>query len=161
MNTDILRFAEESKSPVHEKKTHFKLLIVDDEKQIHVMTKLVLADYVYKGMGLEFLSAFSGQEAKAVIKKTPDIACCLLDVVMETRDTGLEVARFIREDEKNTKKALKKEKNTINQLNIIYNLKLKGSSKKANKNLEKLKLDKANLSKIENEIVQNIITNSI
>ena len=56
---------------------------------------------------------------------------------------------------------LKKEKNTINQLNIIYNLKLKGSFKKANKNLEKLKLDKANLSKIENEIVQNIITNSI
>ena len=62
---------------------------------------------------------------------------------------------------KHFKKALKKEKNTINQLNIIYNLKLKGSSKKANKNLEKLKLDKANLSEIENEIVQNIITNSI
>ena len=62
---------------------------------------------------------------------------------------------------KHFKRALKKEKNTINQLNIIYNLKLKGSSKKANKNLEKLKLDKANLSEIENEIVQNIITNPI
>ena len=62
---------------------------------------------------------------------------------------------------KHFKKALKKEKSTINQLNIIYNLKLKGSSKKANKNLEKLKLDKANLSEIENEIIQNIITNSI
>ena len=62
---------------------------------------------------------------------------------------------------KHFKKALKKEKNTVNQLNIIYNLKLKGSSKKANKNLEKLKLDKANLSEMENEIFQNIITNSI
>ena len=62
---------------------------------------------------------------------------------------------------KHFKKALKKEKNTINQLNILYNLKLKGSSKKANKNLEKLKLDKANLSEIEIEIVQKIITNSI
>ena len=62
---------------------------------------------------------------------------------------------------KHFKKALKKEKNTINKLNIIYNLKLKGSSKKANKNLEKLKLDKANLSEIENEIVQKIITTSI
>ena len=62
---------------------------------------------------------------------------------------------------KHFKKALKKEKNTINNLNIIYNLKLKGSSKKANKNLDKLKLDKANLSEIENEIVQKIITNSI
>ena len=62
---------------------------------------------------------------------------------------------------KHFKKALKKEKNIINQLNILYNLKLKGSSKKANKNLEKLKLDKANLSEIEIEIVQKIITNSI
>jgi len=34
-------------------------------------------------------------------------------------------------------------------------------AKKANKNLDKLKLDKANLSEIENEIVQKIITNSI
>ena len=62
---------------------------------------------------------------------------------------------------KHFKKALKKEKNIINQLNIIYNLKLKGSSNKANKNLEKLKLDKANLSESEIEIVQKIITNSI
>ena len=62
---------------------------------------------------------------------------------------------------KHFKKALKKEKNTINNLNIIYNLKLKGSSKKSNNNLDKLKLDKANLSEIENEIVQKIITNSI
>ena len=53
--------------------------------------------------------------------------------------------------------ALKKEKNTINQLNLIYNLKLKGSHKKANKKLEKLNLDKSNLSDAENEIIQDII----
>jgi len=60
---------------------------------------------------------------------------------------------------KHFKKALKKEKNNTNQLNILYNLKLKGSSKKALKNLEKLKLDKASLTEIENEIIQNIISN--
>ena len=53
--------------------------------------------------------------------------------------------------------ALKKEKNTINQLNLIYNLKPKGSHKKANKKLEKLNLDKPNLSDAENEIIQDII----
>lgn len=53
---------------------------------------------------------------------------------------------------KHFKKALKKEKNNTNQLNILYNLKLKGSSKKALKNLEKLKLDKSSLTEIENEI---------
>ena len=69
--------------------------------------------------------------------------------------------RILELSSKHFRIALKKEKNTINQLNLLYNLKLKGSHKKANKKLEKLKLDKANLSKIENEIVQNIITNSI
>jgi len=59
---------------------------------------------------------------------------------------------------KHFKKALKKEKNNTNQLNILYNLKLKGSSKKALKNLEKLKLDKASLTENENEIIQNIIS---
>ena len=57
---------------------------------------------------------------------------------------------------KHFKRALKKEKNTINQLNLIYNLKLKGSNKKANKSLEKLKLNRANLSDYENEIINKI-----
>jgi two-component system NtrC family sensor kinase len=102
-NNDTLIFAEESKKLSPDNQNYFKLLIVDDENEIHIMTKLVLSDYQYKGAGLEFLSAFSGKEAKAVIKANPDIACCLLDVVMESKDAGLEVARFIREDEKNTK----------------------------------------------------------
>ena len=76
-------------------------------------------------------------------------------------DSKKSYTTLLKLSSKHFKKNLKKEKSTINQLNIIYNLKLKGSSKKANKNLEKLKLDKANLSEIENEIVQKIITNSI
>ena len=47
---------------------------------------------------------------------------------------------------KHFKKALKKEKNNTNQLNILYNLKLKGSSKKALKrgrNIFKIPLKKA------------------
>ncbi|NOX33284.1 MAG: response regulator [Deltaproteobacteria bacterium] len=97
-------FANESASGRSAGKTRtgkFKLLIVDDEKEIHVMTKLVLSDYSYKGFTLEFYSAYSGKEAKKLIKDHPDAACILLDVVMEANDSGLEVARFIREDEKN------------------------------------------------------------
>ncbi len=97
-----LLFAKES-IPPKECDNYFKLLIVDDENEIHVMTKLVLSDYVFMGAGLKFLSAFSAKEAKTVIRENPDIACCLLDVVMETNDAGLEVARFIREDENNKK----------------------------------------------------------
>ncbi|MCG8632736.1 MAG: ATP-binding protein [Desulfobacterales bacterium] len=101
---DTLSFAKEAtdKSNSTPNKT-FKLLIVDDENEIHVMTKLVLNDYQYHEYGLDFISAFSGQEAKTILKENPDIACCLLDVVMETKDAGLEVARYIREDIGNSK----------------------------------------------------------
>lgn len=104
---DILVFANESDThslgnnqKVPQK---FKLLIVDDEKEIHVMTKLVLSDYGFQNATLEFLSAYSAKEAKTLIKKHPDAACILLDVVMEEKDAGLEVARYIREDLKNDK----------------------------------------------------------
>lgn len=101
---DALSFAAESPSDSRlEPDSRFKLLIVDDENEIHVMTKLVLSDYQYNEYGLEFISAFSGAEAKEIIRDTPDIACCLLDVVMESKDAGLEVARFIREEMDNTK----------------------------------------------------------
>ncbi len=103
---DTLLFAEESlpfRNETQKKPLKFKLLIVDDENEIHVMTRLVLSDYVYNGATLEFLSAYSAKEAKQLIKDHPDAACMLLDVVMETNEAGLEVARFIREEIKNDK----------------------------------------------------------
>ena len=67
---------------------------------------------------------------------------------------------LLRLSSRHFKKALKKEKNIINQLNIIYNLKLKGSSKKANKNLEKLSLSTFTLSLEEKELVNKIRSKS-
>ena len=101
--SDDLLFAEESSTLRPRSQGCFKLLIADDENEVHIMTKLVLADYEYQNKGLEFISAFSGKEAKEMIREHPDIACILLDVVMETEDAGLDVARFIREEEKNKK----------------------------------------------------------
>ncbi len=103
---DTIVFADESKPDQRFKKKHnekFKLLIVDDEKQVHTMTKLVLSDYFYMGRTLEFYSAYSAKEAEQLVRDHPDAACILLDVVMETNDAGLEVAKFIREKEKNDK----------------------------------------------------------
>ena len=102
---DTLSFAKESTNSMAfpGQKNNFKLLIVDDENDIHVMTKLVLADYQYADCGLEFLSAYSGEEARTMLTDNPEIACCLLDVVMETKEAGLEVARFIRKELKNSK----------------------------------------------------------
>jgi len=79
----------------------WKLLIVDDEEDVHKMTRLALSDYTFQGRGLEFLSAGSGMEARDLILKHPDISLILLDVVMETDDAGLRLVRFIREELEN------------------------------------------------------------
>ncbi len=75
----------------------WKVLIADDEEEIHQMTKLVLSDYSFADRPIEFLSAYSGEETKKILRKNPDIAIILLDVVMETDDSGLETARYIRQ----------------------------------------------------------------
>src|SRR6478672_1900266 len=79
----------------------WKLLIVDDEVEIHNITKLALRDFTVEGKNLTFLSAFSSQEAKQIIQANSDIAMILLDVVMETEDAGLEVVKYIRDVLKN------------------------------------------------------------
>lgn len=76
---------------------YWKILIVDDEPEVHAVTKLALNDFNFLGRGLKFYSAFSGEEAKKLIDEHPDAAILLLDVVMETDDAGLQVARYIRE----------------------------------------------------------------
>jgi two-component system sensor histidine kinase ChiS len=75
----------------------WKIIIIDDEAEIHNVTKLVLNDFTFDGKSLTFISAYSGEEAKGLIEKHPDTALILLDVVMETDDAGLEVVKYIRD----------------------------------------------------------------
>ena len=79
----------------------WKIIIADDEQEVHNITRMVLDDYSFEGRGLEFLSAYSGAETETLIGDHTDTAIILLDVVMETDDSGLEVARYIREDLQN------------------------------------------------------------
>ena len=76
----------------------WKVLIVDDEEEVHVVTRLALHDFSFGGRHLDFINAYSGEQARQLLKDNPDIAIVLLDVVMETDDAGLEVARFIRQE---------------------------------------------------------------
>ncbi len=80
---------------------YWKILIVDDEEEVHVITRAVLRNFSYDMYGLQILSAYSGAEAKKQLTLHNDIALILLDVVMECDDAGLEVARYIREEIKN------------------------------------------------------------
>ena len=101
LDDDTLCFDTEdeiTESTPEEDLDKYKLLIVDDEQEIHSMTKLVLDGYRYMGKGLEFISAYTGQEARDLLLQEEEIACCLLDVVMETNHAGLELAKYIREE---------------------------------------------------------------
>jgi len=95
-------FADEPAAPINRlPDDYWKILIVDDEPEVHAVTKLALSDFSFLGRGLKFYSAHSGAEARELIDAHPDAAIVLLDVVMETDDAGLQVARYIREDAKN------------------------------------------------------------
>jgi len=75
----------------------WKVMIVDDEQEIHDVTQLALMDFTFHGKPLTFISAHSGEEAKSLLKAHPDTALVFLDVVMEENDSGLQVAKYIRE----------------------------------------------------------------
>lgn len=103
MNDDFL-FAND---PVDEEEFEsigsWKVIIIDDEPEVHAVTKLALSDFSFQDKHLEFYSAYSGAEGKKLVLEHPDAAIILLDVVMETDDAGLQVAQFIREQANNHK----------------------------------------------------------
>ena len=89
-------FADDTEDQVEEQLGSWKILVVDDEPEVHAVTKLALSDFVFQDKKLEFLSAYSGAEAKMLFEEHSDIAVVLLDVVMETDDAGLLVADYVR-----------------------------------------------------------------
>lgn len=76
----------------------WKVLIVDDEPDVHSLTKLLLRNFSYRDRGLQFLSAYSAAQAQEILKANPDTALVLLDVVMETEHAGLALVDYIRNE---------------------------------------------------------------
>lgn len=85
-------------SPQNKPRNKHRILVVDDEEDIHQITKISLKGLRYLGKRLEFLFATSGSEAVEVMRRESDIGVVLLDVVMETNTSGLEACRAIREE---------------------------------------------------------------
>ncbi len=94
--SDELFFADEQETGQSRTLPGWKLLIVDDEEEVHVITKMVLEGLSFSGKGLTFLSAYSAAQAREILSEHADIAGILLDVVMETGQAGLELIEHIR-----------------------------------------------------------------
>ncbi|CAK0755823.1 putative two-component system response regulator [uncultured Gammaproteobacteria bacterium] len=88
---DLISAGEDNVQP-------WKILIVDDDQEVHAITHVVLGDVMFENRPLVFLSAHSGAEAHDVIPRHPDLAVILLDVVMETDDAGLRLVHYIRNE---------------------------------------------------------------
>jgi signal transduction histidine kinase len=99
MFDDMMDFADEDEinQVSSQSLESWKALIVDDEVEIHNITRLALEDFRFDNKRLHFLSAYSGAEARQIMTNNPDIAVVLLDVIMESDDAGLITAKYIRE----------------------------------------------------------------
>ncbi len=96
-----LRFAEEAldNSPAaFAGGEPWKILIIDDDEDIHHLTSMVLRGLVVDGCGVTLISGYSGADACRIMKEDPSIGVVLLDVVMETDHAGLDAVRIIREE---------------------------------------------------------------
>lgn len=76
----------------------WKVLVVDDEPEIHDVTIMALSKFTYEGRELSFLHAYSKAEAMKHMQSDPEICVVLLDVIMETDNAGLECVRQIRQE---------------------------------------------------------------
>ena len=94
---DTLSFIDDTAPvPTCERRSSWKVLIVDDEEEVHTVTRLALNGFRFAGRPLQLISAYSGEQARAALEREGDIAVVLLDVVMETDQAGLDVIRHIR-----------------------------------------------------------------
>lgn len=76
----------------------WRILIVDDEPEVHKVSELALDNLEVLDKKLEFLNAYSAKEAIEILQKESDIAVILLDVVMESDDAGLKAVMQIRDE---------------------------------------------------------------
>ena len=94
MNEELFTFAEDEEEIHYEHS--WKILVVDDDEEVHAITKTALKEFSFENKGLSLVHAYSAKEAKEKFAEHSDIAVVLLDVVMETDDAGLTLVEYIR-----------------------------------------------------------------
>lgn len=76
----------------------WRVLIADDEPDVHEATRLALHGLQYAGRSLQFAHAYTAAEAETLLmQESPGFAVLLLDVVMETPEAGLGLVRKLRQ----------------------------------------------------------------
>lgn len=76
----------------------WRVLITDDDEEVHRATTYALRGVLVDGRPLELLHAYSSAEAENLLREQRDVAVGMLDVVMETADAGLRLVDTIRNE---------------------------------------------------------------
>lgn len=97
-DSDTLLFLHDDTDGSASKDPVWRLMVIDDEPDVHRATTFALSGVKILGRKLEFIHAYSAQEAIELLCKEHDIAVVLLDVVMEREDAGLKLVKTIRQD---------------------------------------------------------------
>jgi len=95
---DLLELVDEPHEEPGTEHEPWRVLVVDDDADVHRATELAMQGLLIEGRPLSFLHAESAASARELLSREDDLAVALLDVVMETEDSGLQLVRFIRQD---------------------------------------------------------------
>src|SRR5258708_36075334 len=84
---------------------YWEILLVDDDPDILNVSKLAMRNFEVYGLPLNLYTAASKAEAMEILGdmagELPRPAVALIDVVMETDEAGLDLCRYIRDEQNN------------------------------------------------------------
>ena len=96
--SEPLVFAHDRNLPSEASREPWRVLVADDDPEVHAVTRMVLGQFSFDERGIALLHAYSGEEAVSLVRETPELAVILMDVVMEADDAGLRAVRTIRDE---------------------------------------------------------------
>jgi signal transduction histidine kinase len=99
-DNDIVDFIDddEDETPVRPDIKPWAILVVDDDRDVHQVTRLALRAFSFEDRPLELTSAYDSVSAKEILSSGKRFAAILLDVVMESEDAGLRLVEFVRDE---------------------------------------------------------------
>jgi len=100
MSEELFTFAQDEEVKAISELS-WKILVVDDDEEVHAITRAVLKGFEFEGKVFELIHAHSATEAKVKLAENEDTALILLDVVMETDDAGLTFVEYVRNEVEN------------------------------------------------------------
>lgn len=97
---ELIEFIDEDefKPRITDTEDFWKVMVVDDDEDVHNTTRFALKGVEILGRKLQIHDAYSAEEGRKKLETATGIAVVLLDVVMETDDAGLRLVHQIRDE---------------------------------------------------------------